>query len=282
MIHLNVILGSLSSVAAVSGRDIGTQARTLRAMNPVLFTVFGRPIYWYGVMAALGFASVAWLWSVRARREGRPVGFGSDLAVWLMVGGILGARAAYVLANWGIYCGHPLEIFRVDQGGLIYYGGFVGGVAACILFARRRKLPAWEVGDFAVLGLPLAHALGRVGCFLNGCCYGRETSVAWAAWVEGARRHPVQLYEAALNAALFAVLLSYRPANRRAGARVALYLTVYPVIRFLLEFLRGDPRRQGPAFNVAQWVSLGLFAVGCVLWAVVATKTAPPREGRPE
>lgn len=250
-------------------------------MNPVLFTVLGRPIYWYGVMAALGFGVAAWIWSTQARREGRPPGFGTDLAVWLMVGGILGARVAYVLANWGAYRGHPLDILRVDQGGLIYYGGFLGGVAACVLFARCRKLPAWEAGDFAVIGLPLAHAFGRVGCFLNACCYGRETSSAWAVWADGARRHPVQLYEAVLNVVLFVALLAYRPVNRRPGARVALYLTVYPVIRFLLEYLRGDPRRQGPVFNVAQWMSVGLFAIGCFLWAVVATKTARPREGNP-
>jgi len=236
-------------------------------MHPVFITLFGRPIAWYGVMAAVGFGVAAVYWSIQARRQGRPCGFGSDLAVWLMAGGLLGARAAYVLANWDRYLAAPEEIVRIDQGGLIYYGGFIGGIAACILFARVRRLPVWATGDFAIIGLPLAHAFGRVGCFLNGCCYGRETTSACSVLLDGVRRQPVQLYESAMNLLVFALLCVYRSRNRRAGTGLALYLTTYPVGRFFLEFLRGDPRLAGPGFNVSQLLSLGWFLVGLALWA---------------
>jgi phosphatidylglycerol:prolipoprotein diacylglycerol transferase len=99
--------------------------------------------------------------------------------------------------------------------------------------------------------------------------------------LDGVRRHPVQLYEAIVNLILFALLVAYRPGPRRAGARVALYLTTYPVARFFLEFLRGDSRRMGPEFNVAQWVSLGLFVTGCLLWAAGAAKGREPGTAGP-
>ena len=105
-------------------------------MHPILFSVFGKEIYSYGIMAALGFLAgiLTWLWM--ARRETRPPGFAADLGFWLMAGGIVGSRLAYVVANWTYYRSAPLEIVRIDQGGLIFYGGFLLACAALVIFAR--------------------------------------------------------------------------------------------------------------------------------------------------
>jgi phosphatidylglycerol:prolipoprotein diacylglycerol transferase len=235
-------------------------------MEKIAFHIGSRPIYWYGVMVALAFLAGVVHWTALGRRERRPPGFGSDLGFWIMLSGILGARLAYVAANWADFAAAPLEIVRIDQGGLIYYGGFLGACACLAIFARRHREPLWSLADFAVTALPLAHALGRIGCFLNGCCYGSITTVAWCVPVEGACRHPVQLYEAGLNLALYFALLWYYPRRRKDGAVFALYLLTYPPIRFLLEFFRGDARQRWLLFDAAQDISLVLFAIGVLLW----------------
>jgi phosphatidylglycerol:prolipoprotein diacylglycerol transferase len=188
-----------------------------------------------------------------------------------MVGGIVGARVVYVIANLDQFRGAPMEIIRVDQGGLVYYGGFIGAALAFLLFSHWRREGVLELADFAITALPLGHALGRVGCFLNGCCQGRlvETPCLLAGSLQ---RYPVQLYEAAYNLLVYGVLSAlylYRHRRgRRPGMVLAAYLLMYPAGRFLLEFLRGDDRMRVCWFSVAQWLSLALMAVGAGLWVV--------------
>lgn len=231
------------------------------------FYSFGNfTIYWYGVLVALGFLAAILHWSLLARKERYPPGFGSDMGFWIILSGILGARTAYILANWSDYWEAPWTIFRIDQGGLIFYGGFIGAILGVILFAKIKKRPVWAVGDLAVGALPLGHALGRIGCFLNGCCFGRPTECAWGVYMADAVRHPTQLYEALYNLLLYGFLLWAYPRRKRDGNIFALYLLLYPPARFLIEFLRGDERKLWAGFHAAQLLSMLLFAVGCLLW----------------
>jgi phosphatidylglycerol:prolipoprotein diacylglycerol transferase len=211
-------------------------------------------------------------WHVLGRRTGtRDAAFAGDLAFWLMIGGIVGARIAYVIANYNTqFRNDPLAMLRVDQGGLIFYGGFAGAALAVILFARWRHEPVLALGDFAITALPLGHALGRVGCFLNDCCRGRLADAPGLLTL-GCARYPVQLYESALNLAVYAFLFRFYLRHRtpRGGAVVAAYLCTYPVGRFLLEFLRGDERERLGMLSVAQYLSLALLATGIVLGAIV-------------
>ena len=234
-------------------------------MNPIAFHVFGRPIYWYGIFVALGFLAGITHWNLRAPREGWPREIGSDLGLWIMIGGILGARLAYVLANWSDYAAAPWTIFRIDQGGLIYYGGFVGGAVAVTLFSRQRRRPLLEVADFTIGAVPLGHFFGRIGCFINGCCYGAPAQgpLACAYPFDGVPRHPVQLYEAIGNLGIYFLLLRVPP--RRAGDRLALYLLLYPAWRFMMEFLRGDARWRWGGLTMAQLLSAALFLAGLAL-----------------
>lgn len=256
-------------------------------MHPDCFTVFGKTIYWYGVFTALGFLAAMAHWTWMAKRKGYALDMGSDVAVWLMVGGVLGARAAYVVANWQAeFAAHPAEILRIDRGGLIYYGGFLGGCLAMILYARRRRMGLWALSDFAVTALPLGHAFGRIGCFLNGCCYGKATTCGLAVHMPyvdtnpAVFRHPVQLYEAGLNFVLYALLTwLYLQRPRRPGWMLAVYLLLYPVIRFSLEFLRGDPRDRVGALTTAQGVSLALFAAGLLLLVWLRRTPSPSEPG---
>jgi phosphatidylglycerol:prolipoprotein diacylglycerol transferase len=238
-------------------------------IDPVAFEVLGRPIYWYGVFVALGFLAALVHWNATSPRLGFPPGIGSDLAFIVMIGGILGARALYVVSNFGYFAEHPGEIFRIDQGGLIYYGGFLAATAGVIGLAWKRRIPVWQLGDFAVSALPLGHAFGRFGCLLNGCCYGAPCDLPWAVETAGAHRHPVQGYETLFNLALYVGLRALLNRRLRPGWVVATYLLAYGAWRFSIEFLRGDARMEGWAgLNAAQTLSLALVAVGLglALW----------------
>ena len=239
-------------------------------IDPVCFHIASRPVYWYGVMMALAFLAGIGHWQWLGRKTGRDVSGISDLAFALMLGGIAGARIAYVAANWHYFRSAPSEIIRIDQGGLIFYGGFAGALLAVVLLTRYRRQSFWDLADFIVTALPLGHALGRVGCFLNGCCGGRPAPGGSLAAC-GLDRYPVQLYESAFNLAVYAALCWFYLARRRErpGTVVAFYLMLYPPGRFLLEFLRGDERVRWGALSVAQFVSLALLAAGLILWAIV-------------
>ncbi len=236
-------------------------------MNPEFITIGERTIYWYGVMMALAFLVGIMMWRHLARRTGRGAEYGSDLALWVLLPGILGARLLYVAANFPYYRAMPWEIWRFDQGGLIFYGGILGGALGALLFAYRRNEPLPVLTDFLVVAIPLGHMFGRIGCFLNGCCYGSSTTHACAVAMAGdpTPRHPVQLYEAAGNLLIFGVLYAFYRRQPRRGLVSAAYLGLYPALRFGLEFLRGDPRWRYAGFTAAQWLSLALITVAILI-----------------
>ena len=257
-------------------------------MHPVLFSVFGKEIYSYGILSAFGFLAAILTWTWLGRRETRPPGFAADLGFWLMTSGIVGSRIAYVAANWPHYRAAPLEILRIDQGGLIFYGGLLLASAALALFARHHRLPLWHAADFAIPGLAIGHALGRIGCFLNGCCYGRPAGdhlcgIAYPPVCEpgrlfpGVPLYPVQLIESACLLLIWLALLFAYPRRRKNGAVFALYLVLYPPVRFWLEYLRGDERQAWFRIDVAQTTSLALLLVGIALFVFLPRrKHAPP------
>lgn len=243
-------------------------------MDPVCFYIGNRPVFWYGIMAALGFLACVVHLVIRGIREKRPASFGSDVAFWMMLSGIIGSRLAYVGANMGYYLQNPWAIIRLDQGGLIYYGGFVGAFIAGVVFARVNKLSILNLADYVVSALPLGHAFGRIGCFLNGCCYGSVSILPWSVWQQDARRHPVQLYEAILNLAIYVLLFLIYRRRRQDGEVLAVYCITYSLGRFLLEFLRGDERLGWHGLTFAQGISLVIFSAGLILAAVLFRKRA--------
>ena len=262
-------------------------------MHPVLFTIGALTVNWYGVMMAVGFATGLANWVLLGKREGRDYNFCADLLFWIMVAGILGARIAYIVSDLKWFLAAPVTMLYLHEGGLIYYGGFLGAIPAIFLFARRRGERPLAVFDFVVTSVPLAHAFGRVGCFLNGCCFGSLCKGGWSVrypagsypwnfhvYHAGLGReelcslsvHPVQLYEAAFNLCLAVFLVVAYRRRRLNGSVTALYLMTYPVGRFFLELLRGDDRVRLAGFSVAQYMSLVLFAIGGILMAIVWRK----------
>ena len=236
-------------------------------MDRVAFEIFGRPIYWYGILFGLGFLAASFHYGWVGRRQHRNPDFATDLILWIMLGTVVGARTAYVLANWDEVTQHGLiGILNVREGGMVFYGGLIGASLLVVLFARRRKVPLLEIGDFAIGGVPLGHALGRIGCLVNGCCFGSETKCALSVAVEGVHRHPPPLYEAAGNLLIYLILFLFTLRSPPRGRVLALYLLTYPVLRFGLEFLRGDDRITFAGLHLAHFVSLALFTTGALLW----------------
>ena len=265
-------------------------------MNQVAFSLGGFAFYWYGVLLAsafiVGLLNATWV----GRRTGRTFPLFSDLLFWVVVGGIVGARLAYVGANWGEFSHNMLKILNLRGGGLVFYGGFAGAFLAFLLFIRQYRENFWSLSDIAITSLPLGHAIGRVGCFMQGCCYGTPTTSAfgvlypsgspvWHSQVQAGLLpdtataclpvHPVQLYESAANLLIWVALIFFYRRPHRDGRVLALYMMLYALTRFSLEFLRGDERLRSMAnISLAQMTSVVLFAAGLGVWCLLGRTVA--------
>ena len=221
-------------------------------MYPELFRIGPLTIHTYGAMYALGILAAAGLSEQLYRRKGGEQGVIVDMALPVVIGVILGARALFILVEREYYIQNPLEIFKVWNGGLVFYGGLIGGALAFIITTRMRKLELWQLADTVAPGVALGHALGRMGCFFAGSCYGRPTDLPWAVTytdpsslardILGVPVHPTQLYSAAFLVLLSGILVYIGSRSVFKGQVIASYGILYGTFRFFIEFLRGDPR----------------------------------------
>jgi phosphatidylglycerol:prolipoprotein diacylglycerol transferase len=265
---------------------------------PFLDDGSGVPIRGYGVMLLLAAATGTWLAAVRCR----PLGIETDavlsLATEMFVAGIIGARVFYVIeyhdqffpAGRSIWAAVP-DILNVAAGGLVVFGSLPTAGLAAWYFARRRGIPLLALADAIIPAMLVGLAIGRVGCFLNGCCFGGVCDLPWAVqfpagsppWFDQVSRgllpgdaalaphslsvHPAQLYAAVDAGLLAAIAVWFTPFARRDGEVLALVLTLHPISRFLLEWIRVDePPALGTPLSIGQLVSIGLLAAGFGLW----------------
>jgi phosphatidylglycerol---prolipoprotein diacylglyceryl transferase len=246
-------------------------------VHSVAFQVGGITIYWYGVLAALGFMAAFWTSIRRAPREGFSPEVILDLAPWLIGGAIVGARLLYVITHWRAeFADYPLSaLFILRRSGLVWYGGLIGASLATIIYARVAKIPLWKLADTVAPSIALGHAFGRVGCVMTGCCYGRATNLPWAIHfpsdhaTAGAGVHPTQVYEALLNALLYAGLIWLYRRKKFDGQIFGSYLIGYALLRGLVEGFRGDYTRfyLGGHATPGQFVSIAILAAGAwLLW----------------
>lgn len=235
-------------------------------------------ITWYGIMMAAGFLAGLWTSSRRALRGGIPAEKILDLGPWLILGAIVGARLLFVLSYWHEqFAGEPISgIFKVWRGGLVFYGGLIGASLTCIVYARWRNISVWKLGDILAPSIALGSVFGRIGCLMNGCCYGRACQLPWAihfppghhSYPEGV--HPTQVYDAALNLGLYGFLEWLYRRKRFDGQVFSAYLVGYAICRSIVEIFRGDyPRHYFGWATPAQLVSVGILAAGLVLLRVL-------------
>ena len=246
-------------------------------MHPMLFRLGPLHFYSYGLLIAVGFLAASALAVRRAAAVGIDPASIQNIGLTALLAGLSGGRLAYVLLRWELYRGHPFEILRLDHGGLVFYGGLAAGLPAALWVIRRAGLPVLRTVDLLVPPLTVAHAFGRVGCFLNGCCYGKPTLLPWGVRFPGEefRRHPVQLYETAFLFLLFFVLSKIASSQSRfkPGALFLVYGVAYGIWRFLAEFLRADNPPIALGLTVFQWISLPVVAVaGALLWLRYSSK----------
>ncbi len=231
-------------------------------MKPILFSLGPFHLYSFGVTVAAGVLLSLLLMTRRAQRDGFPRPDDVfDLVFVVVAFGFLGARLFYVFQNFEGYRAHPLSIFAIWEGGLIFYGGVMGALVALFVFMKIRGIPFLKGLDFLLPYESLAHGFGRIGCFFNGCCGGRLCSLPWGVKFPGSAfpTHPTQLYEAAFDFAFF-FFLNARTARKKFDGEISgLYFMTYAVARFVIEFYReGNP---GWIFTWNQWLSLGVFLI---------------------
>ncbi|MBI5015739.1 MAG: prolipoprotein diacylglyceryl transferase [Deltaproteobacteria bacterium] len=255
-------------------------------MHPILFELGPFKLYTYGLLVALGFASALWIGGREARRYGIDAKEFQDLCFAILVSAVLGARLFFVLLEWRYFAANPGQILALWKGGLVFYGGFIGAALAAVWFVRRHHLPLWDTADAIAPGLVLGQALGRVGCFFAGCCYGAECHLPWAVTFTNPRSlarlgvplHPTQLYESAAAFALFAILYGVVGRRRRFEGQVfGAYLTAYPALRFTVEIFRDDPRGSLGPLSTSQALGIPLFLFG--LWILYSQSRGHARPG---
>lgn len=212
-------------------------------MHRILFEIGSIDIYSYGVFLAMGFILATLVARYRMKEKFQNPDVVLDLVLAAVVGGIIGARLFYVIGHWSYFMQNKGQIFKINMDGLVFYGGLLLGLALALLVARWRKLRFWDTLDLAGLCVPLALAVGRIGCLLNGCCYGKPTGLPWgitypaSTGIVGAR-HPTQIYEFMLDMALFGLLWWKRDSWERDGTTFWLFVGGYAAIRFTMEFWR--------------------------------------------
>jgi phosphatidylglycerol---prolipoprotein diacylglyceryl transferase len=257
-------------------------------MRPILFEIPGWDIkvHSYGVMILLACSAALLMGLWRARREKIDTNIVYELATWLFLGGVVGARGLYVILHPEMI--HSFgDVFRSWQGGNVFYGCILGGLTGSLLYWCRRPYPLWTMIDVAAPAVAIGAAVGRIGCFLNGCCDGAVCSLPWGvrfpagshAWMRQANAglisegspfslpvHPTQLYAAVAALAVLGLLLAYFPWRRRPGEVMALLMIFYSITRWPIEALRADERALFLGMTSAQIISVVLVGLGLAAW----------------
>jgi phosphatidylglycerol---prolipoprotein diacylglyceryl transferase len=292
----SVIFWAIIGLAIVQAPELG----------PRVFPKYqGLPLFGYGLMMLIGLVSGVWMANRRAKQAGLPDEVILDLAVWLFIPGIIGARLFFLVQYHEQVYGRvrtPVEALiatiNLTEGGLVLYGGLIAGAVSYFVFCHQRKLQPLTLADIITPSVFIGIGFGRLGCLLNGCCYGDKCDLPWGIVfpagsvpfqalvhrgflppdaLASPALHPTQVYSALDGFFIAALTLWYHRYRRVPGDVFGLALLIAPVTRFLIEFIRGDEFGQwGTTLTISQWISLGLFAAGCGLQVYLARTASLP------
>jgi phosphatidylglycerol:prolipoprotein diacylglycerol transferase len=238
-------------------------------MHPILFHIGSWPVYSYGVLLATAYLVALQLAVVRARHRGVDGTRIMDLGIYLIIAALVGAKVMLVLVDLKYFLANPGDIFSLVRAGGVFYGGLLGALVTAIVLVRRYQLQIWATADLFAPGIALGHVIGRMGCLMAGCCYGRPTDVPWAITFTnpdaaanvgtplGIPLHPTQLYDAGAELLILVLLLATERLGRPFSGRTFwLYMLLYGISRFVIEFFRGDERGALLGVSTSQFVSL--------------------------
>lgn len=259
-------------------------------MFPKLISIGSFFIPTYGVLVALAFL-VGLLVTLRlARRKGLPGDPILNLAIYCALAGLAGGKLFMLLFDWRYYLSHPGEIFSLStlQAAGVYQGGLILALITAFFYMRHNKLPFLATADIYAPGVAIGQAIGRIGCFCAGCCWGVMSNKPWAVTFTnpeaerlvgvplGVPLHPTQLYEMVADAAIFAYLYYRSGRSHRGGVILALYLVLYSIARFIIEFYRFHEQALpfGLPLSITQWIALGTLGLGFwILWQARSQKS---------
>lgn len=247
-------------------------------MRPILIQIGELAIPSYGVMLVFSFIVAIILVRRTAKKFGIPPITIDDLVFYLMLGVIVGGRALYVIFHWAQYGNDILGIFRIWEGGMMFFGGLVGGFLAVMFYLKKEKIPMLKITDIMAPAIALGQFFTRIGCFLNGCCFGLPSTLPWAVTfprdsVAGSSLigdqllHPTQIYSSLFGLALFFFLRKRLLKPHQRGDIFALYLIFSGGFRFGIDFIRYYENNAN--FLINQIVALGLVVIG----VIILTKT---------
>ncbi len=271
-------------------------------MHPSILKLGSFEIHSYGFLLAIAFLVAIQVFVSRGKGRGIPEDALHTVSLVILVLAIVGGRGLFVLTHWSDYAGDLVGIFRLWEGGLMLYGGYVLAVAGGIVYVRRAKLSVWRIADSAAPAMALGIGIGRIGCFLNGCCFGLPTGAPWgvrfptgsysAHAFPGATLHPSQLYMVMAGFLLFATLLALDRKPHFDGWLFWTAIAIDAVLRFTIDFTRYYDATSflgkvgGLSFNINQILSVALFLVSLVMLRVLsrrrAVESGAPRTGAVE
>jgi len=258
-------------------------------MLPVLFELGPITVYSYGVLLAASYLLALYYAVRRARRFGLDANRVLDLGIYIIISALVGAKLLLLIVDFDQFRRQPAELWTLVRSGGVFYGGLVLAFLVALWYVRKHRLPVWPVADAVAPSIALGHVVGRFGCLLAGCCYGKPTSMPWgitftdpfAASNVGTplhvALHPTQMYDAGAEFLVLVFLLATeRFWRRRAGWTFWVYILLYGMSRFVIELFRGDPRGATMGFSTSQWISMALVPLSLVMLYALWRKGPAP------
>lgn len=245
-----------------------------------IFTIGRVSIHGYGLMIALGFLAAVLIGMKRAKSYSLDSEAIIDIAIIALISGFLGAKLLYVIVSFQDFINDPLEV--LGSSGFVVYGGIIGGTLGAMVYCIKKKISFMSYFDIVMPSIAINQGFGRIGCFMAGCCYGREThsklGVVFPAnsmAPAGVRVLPTQLFSSAGDMLIAGILIAYARKSRYKGNTGALYLVLYGIGRFFIEFLRNDERGAVGNLSTSQFISIFIVALGIVLFQVNKKRGIP-------
>jgi phosphatidylglycerol:prolipoprotein diacylglycerol transferase len=270
---------------------------TLPAFDLIGRTIGPLTLHTYGVLLAIAFITGLWVASRQARAAGLDAARVTDMAVYVLIAGLIGAKVLLVIVEWGYYARNPRELLSILQSGGVFYGGLIGAFPVAWWYARKHGLPTWRTADVLAPAVVIGQAIGRLGCFAAGCCYGRPADVPWAVTFRDpyASRtvgtpldtpvHPTEIYESIACLVIFFLLMWIARRKRFDGQVTLSYVFLYAAARFVIEYYRGDAVR-GTVFGIlstSQFIALLMAVTAALVLPYLAKRSnnTPPTATAP-
>src|SRR5258708_6619891 len=245
-------------------------------------------LYTYGVLLAAAYLLGLKLAMVRAKKRGLDANRVLDLGIYIIISALIGAKLLLLITDFRAFTANPRELLTLARSGGVFYGGLILAVSVALVYIRKVGLPLWTTTDVFAPGIALGHVVGRFGCLFAGCCFGKPTTLPWGITFRdpfaaanvgtplGVPLHPTQIYEAGAEALILILLLWTEGKGKRfAGRTFWLYMLLYAISRFIIEFFRGDERGTVGMFSTSQFISILLAPLAIAMLVYLSRQTPP-------